>query len=123
VDHFIPWVKYPVDLGHNFVLAHSACNNSKRDYLAAENHLENWFERNDRYYDDLTQFFNEKGIIHDWPASKQITCWAYEQASHSQAHVWVHGKETRPIGTYWRNLFGHEAVGVSMAADEIKELD
>jgi len=22
VDHFIPWVKYPVDLGHNFVLAH-----------------------------------------------------------------------------------------------------
>ncbi len=121
VDHFIPWVKYPVDLGHNFVLAHSSCNNSKRDYLAAENHLENWFERNDRYYDDLTQFFNEKGIIHDWPASKQITCWAYEQAASASGHVWVLGKETQPIGqSYidWRNLCGRGAVAISLAADD-----
>ena len=36
VDHFIPWSRYPVDLGHNFVLAHPACNNSKSDHLAAE---------------------------------------------------------------------------------------
>ncbi len=26
VDHFVPWSLYPVDLGHNFVLAHSTCN-------------------------------------------------------------------------------------------------
>jgi 5-methylcytosine-specific restriction endonuclease McrA len=26
VDHFIPWSKYPIDLGHNFVLADSKCN-------------------------------------------------------------------------------------------------
>jgi hypothetical protein len=25
VDHFIPWARYPVDLSHNFVLAHSTC--------------------------------------------------------------------------------------------------
>ena len=123
VDHFIPWVKYPVDLGHNFVLAHSGCNNSKRDYLAAENHLGDWFERNEREYDALLQFFDERGIIHDISASKQIACWAYEQASHANAHVWVLGKETRLIGTYWRNLCGQETVVVSMAADEIKELD
>ena len=35
VDHFIPWRRYPLDLGHNFVLAHSACNSSKGDRLAA----------------------------------------------------------------------------------------
>lgn len=39
VDHFIPWSRYPVDLGHNFVLAHNQCNNAKSDYLAAEKHL------------------------------------------------------------------------------------
>src|SRR5262249_33222516 len=33
VDHFIPWSRYPVDLGHNFVLAHSSCNTQKSDRL------------------------------------------------------------------------------------------
>jgi hypothetical protein len=35
VDHFIPWSRYPADLGHNFVLAHDRCINAKSDYLAA----------------------------------------------------------------------------------------
>lgn len=35
VDHFIPWSRYPLDLGHNFVLAHASCNQDKRDMLAA----------------------------------------------------------------------------------------
>lgn len=25
VDHFIPWAKYPINLGHNFVLADQRC--------------------------------------------------------------------------------------------------
>jgi 5-methylcytosine-specific restriction endonuclease McrA len=29
VDHFIAWSRYPVDLGHNFVLADSRCNSAK----------------------------------------------------------------------------------------------
>jgi hypothetical protein len=29
IDHFIPWARYPIDLGHNFVLAHGKCNTSK----------------------------------------------------------------------------------------------
>jgi 5-methylcytosine-specific restriction endonuclease McrA len=33
VDHFIAWARYPVDLGHNFVLADRVCNNKKRDRL------------------------------------------------------------------------------------------
>jgi 5-methylcytosine-specific restriction endonuclease McrA len=47
VDHFMPWSRYPLDLGHNFVLAHAVCNADKRDMLAATGHLERWVRRND----------------------------------------------------------------------------
>ena len=30
VDHFIAWSRYPVDLGHNLVLAHNGCNEADR---------------------------------------------------------------------------------------------
>jgi 5-methylcytosine-specific restriction endonuclease McrA len=30
VDHFVPWSRYPTDLGRNFVLAHPSRNNAKR---------------------------------------------------------------------------------------------
>jgi hypothetical protein len=33
VDHFIPWPRYAVDLGHNFVLAHASRNERKFDRL------------------------------------------------------------------------------------------
>jgi 5-methylcytosine-specific restriction endonuclease McrA len=46
VDHFVPWSRYPVDLGHNFVLSHQTCNAQKGDRLAAANHLDRWCERN-----------------------------------------------------------------------------
>ena len=53
VDHFIPWSRYPADLGHNFVLAHQGCNHAKSDYLAAEDHLAAWAERNRQNQDEL----------------------------------------------------------------------
>ena len=46
VDHFVPWSRYPVDLGHNFVLAHGSCNLAKADHLAATEHLARWSARN-----------------------------------------------------------------------------
>ncbi len=46
VDHFVPWARYPVDLGHNFVLAHSTCNSSKSDHVASAEYLEKWVDRN-----------------------------------------------------------------------------
>jgi hypothetical protein len=46
VDHFIPWGRYPLDLGHNFVLADRACNSKKRDRLPAVQHLAKWARRN-----------------------------------------------------------------------------
>jgi len=49
VDHFVPWARYPVDLGHNFVLADSRCNAQKGDRLPAYDHLASWVERNATY--------------------------------------------------------------------------
>nr|WP_258223061.1 HNH endonuclease [Aeromonas sp. HMWF016] len=46
VDHFIPWRHYPIDLGHNFVLAHASCNWSKGDFLAAPEYRDAWYEQN-----------------------------------------------------------------------------
>jgi hypothetical protein len=46
VDHFIPWARVPNDGLANLVLAHSDCNGSKSDHIAAVEHLEHWLERN-----------------------------------------------------------------------------
>jgi 5-methylcytosine-specific restriction endonuclease McrA len=105
VDHFIPWIRYPIDLGHNFVLAHTECNRQKRDYLAAENHLEHWLHRNVDRSGQLSRFYEEKGILNNLGTSTRITRWAYEIAELSRANVWVKNNEIRPISSYWRNLF------------------
>ena len=76
VDHFIPWRRYPLDLGHNFVLAHSSCNSSKGDPLAAVPHLRRWHERNVSGLYALPRRFEEAGLTHDLGASNRITCWA-----------------------------------------------
>jgi hypothetical protein len=98
-------------------LAHPKCNNSKRDYLAAEKHLENWTVRNDRHLITLNDFFNDSGIIHDLNSSTQITCWAYEQAENAKAHVWVQNNETREIGSYWKYLFTNGSEQLPRAAE------
>ncbi len=47
VDHFIPWCRYPDDTLGNLVLAHDACNNAKRHYIASTRHLGRWCERHE----------------------------------------------------------------------------
>ena len=44
VDHFIPWSRWPNDAIENLVLA-DACNNHKRDHLAAADHAQRWANR------------------------------------------------------------------------------
>ena len=56
VDHFIAWARYPVDLGHNFVLADRACNGKKRDRLPAIVHLAAWMKRNERLGGQIREF-------------------------------------------------------------------
>jgi hypothetical protein len=103
VDHFIPWSRYPVDFGHNFVLAHKKCNNLKADRLAAIEHLERWCNRNARYGNAMAGDFSRENIIHNQQASLQITTWAYEQAQLAGSLVWRRDNDLVAIPSTWRN--------------------
>ena len=73
IDHFIPWSRYPVDLGHNFVYAHGRCNLAKADHLAATEHLAHWTEHNRLHGELLAQRFADAKIVHDLRGSRRIT--------------------------------------------------
>ena len=104
VDHFVPWWRYPTDLGHNFVLAHTECNRRKSDHLAAEQHLARWVERNHTFGSVLSAEFDRKRIRHDLGASKRIARWAYSQVAGRAGQVWVQGSVMEPLGVQWREL-------------------
>jgi hypothetical protein len=106
VDHFIPWSRYPRDLGHNFVLAHDTCNRDKRDMLAAPIHLTRWVERNDKENEALRQIFDDARFVYDMDASLTVAEWSYETAERSGALVWVQKKgQTTHLTPEWRRLF------------------
>ena len=105
VDHFIPWARYPNDLGHNFVLAHGRCNGRKSDHLAAEEHLCHWVERNERRGEKLSEAFRHASLAHDGAASTRIARWAYDELEQVRGEVWVLAKETRRLSGRWRACF------------------
>ncbi|MBI3044452.1 MAG: HNH endonuclease [Betaproteobacteria bacterium] len=103
VDHFIPWSRYPLDLGHNFVLAHASCNQDKRDMLAAAGHLQRWIERNDSQAGVLDEVFNAARFPFDADASSSVAEWAYENAERAGALVWVRRNgQTSRLTAEWR---------------------
>ncbi len=104
VDHFIPWSRYSVDLGHNFVLAHGTCNGRKSDLLAAERHLERWVERNERTGLWLAEAFGEAGLPADMDASVGVARWAYAQTARANGQVWTHGTELEHLSGSWMTL-------------------
>jgi len=106
VDHFIPWSRYPRDFGHNFVLAHGACNQDKRDMLAAPSHLARWVERNDDQHAVLQQIFDEARFVHDLDASHTVAEWAYETVERAGGLVWVQRRgQTEHLTAEWRRIF------------------
>lgn len=104
IDHFIPWRRYPLDLGHNFVLTHQGCNSSKSDLLAAEEHLQRWTERNRTRRDELEAGFDERKVVHDWPATRSIARWAYGQVHRAGGQVWLQAKELKRLSGDWRRI-------------------
>jgi 5-methylcytosine-specific restriction endonuclease McrA len=101
VDHFIPWSRYPADLGHNLVLAHVGCNNAKSDHLAAEQHLAAWAERNRRNRQDFEARLRGAGLPCDPAASVQIAQWVYHQTERANGQVWVAEKVLQHLGPGW----------------------
>jgi hypothetical protein len=104
LDHFIPWSRYPVDLGHNFVFAHASCNREKRDFLADIEHLAKWNEDNLLESGELTNAFVDAGLIQDKIRSRHVAIWAYEQGEASGAHVWAQGNDPRRLRAAWRDI-------------------
>lgn len=101
VDHFIPWSRYPVDLGHNFVLAHATCTGKKSDRLAADEHLERWAVRQQILGTDMTTEFKRQGIISDTTSSARIVNWAYNQTYDNHGLTWVRADELRVLRPEW----------------------
>lgn len=104
IDHFVPWSRYPLDLGHNFVLAHATCNRSKRDFLAAPCHLDSWHKRNQLLGKSLSQEFDMCGILHNLDATEKIAVWAYSQAQSAGANLWLKSTDLMPIDPSWRQV-------------------
>ena len=104
VDHFIPWSRYPRDLAHNFVLAHSNCNSLKRDLLGGERYLERWAEFVKDHESDLAQMGSEAGLLVDRATSVAVAEWSYGHAERVHAEVWLGGKEYGHLSAGWREL-------------------
>lgn len=65
VDHFIPWSLYPADTGHNFVLADEKCNSQKSNYLASQQFLHQWQERNHLHDQSIIREISQLGFLTD----------------------------------------------------------
>jgi hypothetical protein len=102
VDHFIPWARYPVDLGHNFVLAHAGCNGAKADHLAAADYLSAWADRNADHRAHLAGEFARLGVLHDLPISLRIAVWAYQQTFTVGGLTWRREEELVPLPPDWQ---------------------
>jgi len=104
VDHFVAWVRYPVDLAHNFVLADSRCNGKKRDRLPACEHLAAWTERNAQYGAQLCDALSQRGIVGELATSNRVAQWAYAQTEAAHGLTWLRADEMVPLAAAWRNL-------------------
>ena len=105
VDHFVPWARYPLDLGHNFVLADARCNGFKLDRLSAFDHLEHWCERNAG--GAWTAALDERLLPHDAARTRRVAAWAYSQAERAGATVWQEGRDGLiDLDPRWHVLLG-----------------
>jgi HNH endonuclease len=107
VDHFLPWVRYRRDLGHNFVLAHAQCNQQKNDHLASCAHLERWCQRNEDHGPQMAAGFDRVGLPHDWATLRKVAGSLYQIAENVDARVWQQGqKHLVPLDAAWRRILG-----------------
>ena len=104
VDHFIPWSRYPRDLAHNLVLAHTLCNRKKSDLLAHESHLERWMERNAVNAALIGEAGKQAGVPVDASAAIRVATWAYAHGAGLHMSVWVSGDRVEPLTGRWESI-------------------
>jgi hypothetical protein len=115
VDHFIAWSRYPVDLGHNLVLAHDACNAKKRDFLAYPAHLERWRVSHLERASELSKRFDSLALPHEELRTRAIAWWAYEQGEAAGAHAWIDAERFVRLDGSWRGVL--DASGLRRVAE------
>ncbi|WP_240222549.1 HNH endonuclease signature motif containing protein [Rheinheimera hassiensis] len=118
VDHFIPFARYSTDLGHNFVATHSACNNSKRDHLAAQQHRDNWQEQNLVLNEQLLSKELGAYFYCDAVKSRAVSDWAYGVAQANGAKLWLSKDEFVYAGTTQPTVTRVAASPINAANDE-----
>lgn len=87
VDHFIPWARYPDNGLENLVVAHSRCNNRKRDFLAAAPHVEHWSARARTHAADLEALATEVDWDRDPSRSLSVAVAIYSRLP-DDARLW-----------------------------------
>ena len=88
IDHFIPWSKYPIDLGHNFVLVDNKCNGKKRDRMPHVDHLARWTERIKSHGAEIITGLKDQ-LPCDLACSNRIAYWAYHQTEATLRLTWL----------------------------------
>jgi len=106
VDHFIPFSSYPRDMAHNFVLAHTGCNRSKSDTLAAKPHLARWLERLQNRSSDLHEIGELAGIASDRETAHRVAAWGYANASAVAGRAWISASQYEAVDQHYLALLG-----------------
>ena len=107
LDHFIPWSRYPRDLGHNLVLSDIGCNRAKGSRLPAVRHLYKWVKRNRLLARPLEDAFVRHGVLHDLAVTLRITHWAYSETAAAEGLSWDRSNAMIPLAPEWTQLL-HE---------------
>ncbi len=107
VDHFVPWSRYPVDLGHNFVLAHDSCNSNKSDRLAAADHLAKWSET--AWVPSLKEELDRYEVVNDLAVSLRVTEWAYRQNFNAGGKTWVKADVLIALPEGWERVLENQS--------------
>lgn len=113
VDHFIPWARYPDNGLDNLVPAHRKCNGLKRDFIAAEDHLERWAVRIRDRGPDLVSIARDARWARDRGRSEAVARSIYLRLSNG-ARLWLAGGQLVPgdrgrIVAAFRMLGGDDA--------------
>lgn len=109
VDHFIPWSRYPTDLGHNLVLTDAQCNAAKADRLPSATHLRKWSRRNWDLGAELERSFAQRGVFHNLKVTIRIAVWAYAQTEAAEGLTWDRADRMVPLDPPWRQLLSPTA--------------
>lgn len=115
VDHFIPWSRYPADLGHNLVVTTGTTNSSKSDHLAGEEHLERWLSHCVEHGAELQAAFTTYRLPSSLPASLAVAEWSYASLHRSGGRVWQRAKEFKSLSPHWQELFQEARSSLGLA--------